>query len=353
MTDDLIFAGLSEKAPKVSVCVITYNQEKCIRQCLQSIIEQVTDFKFEVIVGDDCSTDKTRDIVEEFAERYPGIIKPIYQTRNIGGGSNNFVTVHKAARGQFVAHIDGDDIAFSGKLQKQADALDKNPHCSFVVHKTAIFDNHSHSIIGTHPSGRRKSISTIEELVRDYLFFSHSSKMYRRGVDDFNATSPSDVIDFYFHILHASRGPILYLEEVLGAYRSNQAGSITQGSVTKISKLFALTLDAYELALRLKVNREIVEQGRSNWLYGAMMHFYGMNELLCMRNYHDLWLASQLRLGRRHNIRRILLQGNTYTLEIYVALQFKVRKIVGYIRNRIIFRKKITQKIVHYLGKPL
>lgn len=67
-----------EKVPKLSVCVITYNQKEYIRQCLQSIVDQETDFDFEVIVGDDCSTDGTRAIVQEFARRYPKVVKPIF-----------------------------------------------------------------------------------------------------------------------------------------------------------------------------------------------------------------------------------------------------------------------------------
>ena len=59
-----------EKTPKVSVCVITFNHEKYIRQCLQSIVDQETNFDFEVIVGDDCSKDGTREVVQEFAGKY-------------------------------------------------------------------------------------------------------------------------------------------------------------------------------------------------------------------------------------------------------------------------------------------
>ena len=62
---------IMDRPPKVSVCVVTYNQEKYIRQCLQSIVDQETDFDFEVIVADDCSTDRTSCIVQEFADKYP------------------------------------------------------------------------------------------------------------------------------------------------------------------------------------------------------------------------------------------------------------------------------------------
>ena len=75
---------VTEKKPKVSVCVVTYNQEKYIRQCLQSIVDQETDFDFEVIVSDDCSMDGTCAIVQEFVEKYPGMVKPIFHDRNMG-----------------------------------------------------------------------------------------------------------------------------------------------------------------------------------------------------------------------------------------------------------------------------
>ena len=76
--------------PLVSVCIITYNHEKYIRQCLDGVVMQKTKFPFEVILGEDCSTDSTRKIVEEFEARYPGIIKPVYHATNVGGARNGY-----------------------------------------------------------------------------------------------------------------------------------------------------------------------------------------------------------------------------------------------------------------------
>ena len=109
--------------PKMSVCVITYNQERYIGQCLQSLVEQKTDFDFEVIVGDDCSTDGTLAVVQEFVNRYPDIVRTILQPTNTGG-SKNYLQVHAAAIGTYVAHVDGDDYALPGKLQAQAEVLE-------------------------------------------------------------------------------------------------------------------------------------------------------------------------------------------------------------------------------------
>ena len=73
---------------KLSVRVITYNQERYIGQCLQSLVDQNGSFDFEVVVGDDCSTDGTKAVVQEFVESYPGIVRAIFQEKNTGGLRN-------------------------------------------------------------------------------------------------------------------------------------------------------------------------------------------------------------------------------------------------------------------------
>ena len=78
----------NKSKPKVSVAVITYNQENYIGECLQSILEQVVDFDFEIIVGDDCSTDETPSIIESFTEKYPHLIRLLCQGENTGGTKN-------------------------------------------------------------------------------------------------------------------------------------------------------------------------------------------------------------------------------------------------------------------------
>ncbi len=82
--------------PKVSVCVITYNHVRYLRTCLQSIVDQETDFSFEIIVGEDCSTDGTQGVLQEFEERYPNIIRP--KNQFVGArGERNFPQLLDAA----------------------------------------------------------------------------------------------------------------------------------------------------------------------------------------------------------------------------------------------------------------
>ena len=125
------------KEIKVTVRCITYNQKEYIRQCLDGFVLQQTNFRFEAIVHDDASTDGTAEIVREYAEKFPDIIKPIFETENQyskhDGSLGRILNAH--TRGKYVAICEGDDYwTDPHKLQKQADFLDANPQCSLTYH---------------------------------------------------------------------------------------------------------------------------------------------------------------------------------------------------------------------------
>lgn len=254
-------------SPKVSVCVITYNHEKYIRQCLQSIIDQETNFIFEVIVADDCSTDGTKEIVLEFKERYPSVIRTLFQEVNTGGSKNN-IDVHNAAKGEYVAHMDGDDYALPGKLQKQVEFLDANKNCSFVCHRVQIVNEDGTKILGVHPRGTQPTYTDLAGLVKRYIFFNHSSKMYRRPVNKLIYSPGRDIIDFTIHVEHASTGDIGFLPDILACYRKVDGG-ITAATGESLYRLYELTLDGFERARQLGVSDEIVDYGKAKYLVGA------------------------------------------------------------------------------------
>lgn len=218
------------RCPKVTVCVITYNQERYIRECLQSLVTQQTDFDFEVVVGDDCSTDGTREIVQEFVERYPHIVRPLFQPTNTGGSRNN-LEVHAAARGEYVAHLDGDDYALPGRLQAQADLLDRDPACNAVWHRVDFFDDK-----GGFCSGNTADLSSFEsgrvgfsDAIQLGFIGVYSSLMYRRS-----ARSPVDasrrILDVHLTWDLLSKGHGYIIDAVLGRYRIASAGSLTIAS---------------------------------------------------------------------------------------------------------------------------
>src|SRR5687768_3341162 len=112
--------------PKVSVSVTTYNQGAYIGQCLESVVQQRTNFPFEIVVGDNCSVDGGTETVRAYASRFPDLIVPIFHDHNMGI-RHNWQAVLDRCRGEYIAHLDGDDLMYPGKLQRQVDYLDAHP----------------------------------------------------------------------------------------------------------------------------------------------------------------------------------------------------------------------------------
>lgn len=141
------------ESPVVSIIMVTYNHEKYIRQALDSVIMQKTDFPFELLVGDDASSDHTPEIIKEYAKRYPELIIPVLRKKNIGNLANG-IDLKKRSRGKYIAHLDGDDSwCNSSKLQIQYNFLEKHPEfigtfswCNIIDHKGNIiqYANNSH-----------------------------------------------------------------------------------------------------------------------------------------------------------------------------------------------------------------
>lgn len=246
------------KSPMVSVCVITYNQASYIRACLQSIVDQETDFDFEVIVGDDCSTDGTREVVAEFASRYPGKVVPLLYPEKVGG-TQNFISVHNRASGTYVAHIDGDDIALPGKLQKQVDYLNVHPDCSVVWHRVIVFDD-----AGTLSKPNLPNVSMFEDGIvhlSDVLKFGsvgyHSSMMYRAKARKTREVK-GETLDYFYTVEMLLSGYGKYLEDILGKYRNNRATGIsrTGRGPQRVMQQYAEHLNHYLLLLPM-FRREI------------------------------------------------------------------------------------------------
>lgn len=124
---------------KVSVYCLAYNHEKFIKRTLDGFVNQITNFNYEVIVHDDASIDGTAQIIKEYEEKYPKIIKGIYQKENQYSKKINVFDkyIYPLIKGKYVAMCEGDDYwTNENKLQLQYDSLEKNSDCSFCVHKT-------------------------------------------------------------------------------------------------------------------------------------------------------------------------------------------------------------------------
>ena len=128
------------KKPVVSVHMITYNHEPYIRQAIEGVMMQKTDFEFELVIGEDASTDKTREICFEYQKRYPDKIRVLWWHENVSryGGNARRVTAH--CRGEFIAICEGDDYWIDPfKLQKQVDVMRNYPNVGFCFCGSKLF----------------------------------------------------------------------------------------------------------------------------------------------------------------------------------------------------------------------
>lgn len=131
----------SEKEMKISVCVLTYNQEGYIKQCIESILAQISTFDFEIVISDDCSTDNTLTILYEYSRRYPYLVKVLSGSTNIGI-AKNYQRAMYACSGEYIAMCEGDDYWCDNyKLQKQVEFLEKNGDYGFVGSYNSIESN--------------------------------------------------------------------------------------------------------------------------------------------------------------------------------------------------------------------
>lgn len=128
------------KAPVVSVQMITYNHEPYIRQAIEGVMMQKTDFEFELVIGEDCSTDKTREVCFEYQKKYPAKIRVLWSEHNVNHVGGNSPRSLARCRGEFIALCEGDDYWIDPfKLQKQVDAMRKYPNvgicfCGALIH---------------------------------------------------------------------------------------------------------------------------------------------------------------------------------------------------------------------------
>ena len=122
------------KNPLVSVVIMTYNQENVIQQAIDSALAQKTDFEFEILVGDDCSTDRTGAICAEYQRRYPDKIRFITADRNVRKLGGNGTRLRHLARGEFLAPLEGDDYwTDPEKLQKQIEVFRRHPEVTLCL----------------------------------------------------------------------------------------------------------------------------------------------------------------------------------------------------------------------------
>lgn len=190
----------------------TYNHEKFIAKAIDSALVQEVNFPYEIVIGEDCSTDNTRNIVIDYKNKYPDKIRLLLHQENIGM-RKNFMQLLKSCSGRYIAELEGDDYwTSSQKLQKQVDFLDDNPEFSICFHPVRMcYDEATEEKRDIFPLNM-KDVSTLEDLF-EYNFIPTCSVMYRNNlINEFpDWLYKLKMGDWSLHILNYQYGNIKFL----------------------------------------------------------------------------------------------------------------------------------------------
>lgn len=228
---------IEEKSPlMVTILCITYNHKSYIRQCLEGFVMQKTNFRFEAIVHDDASTDGTVDIVREFAEKYPDIIKPMIEKENqYSKGKTSFgrTMLEHYPPGKYIAECEGDDYWTDPlKLQKQVDFMEANPECTLYVSNGMGYfeDKNRFVMLNSIPTKESKFLTMSEVLMEKGGLIPTASMCYRREMIE---TEPdwclkAPVGDRPLRLWCAINGKVYYDVNPMVVYRKSSVGSFSQ-----------------------------------------------------------------------------------------------------------------------------
>lgn len=223
----------------VSISCLVYNHGKYLRECLEGMVHQKTNFNYEILIHDDASTDDSADIIREYEAKYPDLIKPIYQTENQYSKKVMIQFTYQIPRvkGKYMAMCEGDDYwCDETKLQKLVDALEADEQCVFAVHRVQAINEEGTPLANTYPDYPLETgyidgeVIVRKLLAGEHVPFQTSSHVYRSRfltemdpIPEFmrRASSGDLVRILYF----CCQGKIHFTDEIMSCYRMNSAGS--------------------------------------------------------------------------------------------------------------------------------
>lgn len=226
----------------VSVLCTAFNHGKYIRDALEGFISQKTNFRFEVLVHDDASTDNTPEIIREYAAKYPEIIVPILQTENQYSKEVDVDAefLLPKARGKYIALCEGDDFwSDENKLHLQCDALEQHPECSICCHYTKWIEQTTGAVGGYYP-GKRYGIKNgiVDENVQmdislNDLFHITSMLIRKTEYEDYIYNMPDFAkkmsgSDVSLNLYLTKHGKMYFINREMSVYRRGTEGSWTQ-----------------------------------------------------------------------------------------------------------------------------
>jgi len=336
ISDPAVFA----KIPLVSVKMMTYNHEPYISQAIEGVLHQETSFPIELVIGEDCSTDRTRDIIFNFQQKFPSIIRVITSEKNVGAHINSERT-RKACRGKYVAFCEGDDYWQDRyKLKKQVDYLESHPECGLVYSSYDVFHCKQNKTIKDfiryrkwniieNPKlsdyfenikpigGKRVGILTCTVIVRKNIYdkivesdpYLYNDKQFLMG-------------DIQLWAEFINIASVHYIPESMATYRVAEESATRSKDIGKVARLYVSARDVMiylckkynmpsDIRLRLEekrnsnlldlafhtINGELGEELRKTkgrWGYLEWLKYYSVKNILLYKIIYTAWSCKNL-----------------------------------------------------------
>jgi glycosyltransferase involved in cell wall biosynthesis len=222
MDNNIINKGL-KTSRLLSVCIMTYNHKKFIQEAIESVLNQETEYSYELVIGEDFSTDGTREIVKNYVARYPGIIRMSESHGNLGM-VKNFLNILKQCNGKYIALLEGDDKWLNNnKITTQLDFLEAHPDFSLSCHNAwVVFEEKE--ILASKFNARLSRIG-LEDIISDWIIPT-ASIIFRK--DAFTIPDWFERIrnwDYALQIIVSLHGRVHYLREPMCLYRKHNGGN--------------------------------------------------------------------------------------------------------------------------------
>jgi glycosyltransferase involved in cell wall biosynthesis len=266
----------------VNICITAYNIEKYLSECLDSILKQKVNFKYNIIIGEDRSTDSTMSICKKYEKEYSNVI--IYQNeKNLGNMMNMIATLSKC-KSKYIALMDGDDLWISeNKLQSQIDFLENNSQYSLCFHDAKICneDLSFKYLYSDRFKGRNYEIPySLHQLVKWRILGATSSIVFRNQYLEYpfwvkNLYGPDAFIFFYCY----SFGKIKYFNEVMSIYRVHSGSTDRSYSKIKLAERNVMEYNTYRTVLSPSMKLYFFRKLFRNYFYIIYLNIRNNNFL--------------------------------------------------------------------------
>lgn len=314
----------------VSINCTTYNQESYIADAVESFLMQKTNFKYEILIHDDASTDNTRSIIKKYEKQYPDIIKPIYQEENkySKGIKVNYEYNFKRSKGKYIALCEGDDYWTDPyKLQKQVDYMESNPECTLCMHMVeAVNADTKQSLRFIRPYDYNKICSTEEMMMGGGGFVGTNSLLFPKkafkNAPKFYLNSP--VGDYPLQIFLTYKGYAYYMDENMSAYRVNANNSWSRRMLNVSNEKKIQHMD--------KIDKMLDEFN----IYSNREYENTINKLKNRNEFRRELMKGNLKKLKQHEYKQFYLQLGTKTkIKLFIIYYLPIsKKFIIYLRSK-------------------